>query len=301
MILQPGVRFVVAPYFHLQADWPLRLLVGAGVEESDRGFIPLNCWRPPSAHELSLLTRVSNGPTSVEDLDTSVCLFQLPEHLCSAWWKLLDQTSEMRGNGRLPGFDTFVRQIVDYMVFKRLPVPEGASCDVIVGSSGQNFGTWELHAGHTAGLRCDMAAAAPWPGDDGFQGRRLWAGINLGDEETSIVIINLFCRQLQAELHRQLPEQPSPATVGELVRQFLRACSDYPTVRLILKPGEGYRIPRGGLILDSYPKDKKEPDVMLTISARTPQPDQHQGLPSRQARSDFDHQSLRSGADDDGD
>jgi hypothetical protein len=35
---------------------------------------------------------------------------------------------------------------------------------------------------------------------------------------------------------------------------------------MILKPGEGYRLPRGGLILSGYVRDKQEPDLLLLIS-----------------------------------
>ena len=37
-------------------------------------------------------------------------------------------------------------------------------------------------------------------------------------------------------------------------------------MRLILGPGEGYRLPRGGLILGGYLGDKQEPDLLLLIS-----------------------------------
>jgi hypothetical protein len=97
-------------------------------------------------------------------------------------------------------------------------------------------------------------------------GPRLWGRINLGDEETSLVLINLPCRQLDVELRRLSPYQPASATVGELAGQFLRSCADYPPVRLILGPGEGCRLPPDGLILGSYLGGKQEPDVMLFIS-----------------------------------
>jgi hypothetical protein len=96
---------------------------------------------------------------------------------------------------------------------------------------------------------------ADWP-------RRLLVGSGVAEA----VLINLPCRDVDAELHRRFPDRPSPATVGELVGQFLRSCSDYPPVRLILGSGEDCRLPRGGLILDGYPADKQEPDVLLLIS-----------------------------------
>jgi len=67
----------------------------------------------------------------------------------------------------------------------------------------------------------------------------------------------------QAEL---LCAAMSPATVGELAGRFLSCCSDYPPVRLILEPGEGYRLPHAGLILGGHAGDKQEPDVLLLIS-----------------------------------
>lgn len=249
MTLQPGCRFVVAPHFHLPADWPRRLLVGSGVDEADGCFFPQQSWRPPTPDELSLLVRASDGPTPPEELEACVCLFQLPGHLRSEWWKLLEQAAEVLGDCRLPGFETFVSQVGEFLAFKGLPFPEGARCDVVVSNPGQRFVHW-----------------GPWPWAEEHRWPRLWGGINLGDEETSVVLINLPCQQLDAELRRRFPDQPSPATVGELARWFLRSCSDYPPVRLILGPGQGCRLPQGGLILDGYLESKSEPDVLLLIS-----------------------------------
>src|SRR5262249_61712496 len=78
MTLEPGCRFVVAPHFHLRAEWPGRLLVGAGVEEAGGCFFPRKPGRPPTADELPLLVQASDGPTAGEDLEACVCLFQLP-------------------------------------------------------------------------------------------------------------------------------------------------------------------------------------------------------------------------------
>ena len=103
MNLQPGCRFIIAPHFHLGADWSRRLLVGAGVEEVNGCFFPLHSWRPPTSNELAVLLRTSEGPTPPEELETSVCLFQLPGHLGSEWWRLLEQAAGDLGRGELPG------------------------------------------------------------------------------------------------------------------------------------------------------------------------------------------------------
>ncbi|HKB40572.1 MAG TPA: hypothetical protein VKD72_29370 [Gemmataceae bacterium] len=255
MILQPGCRFAVAPHFHLPAEWAQRLRVGTGVAETDGRFFPQPSWRPPTTDELSLLVRAADGPTTSEELEASVCLFQLPGHLRSEWWKLLEQSAGVLGEGPLAGFESFAGRVGEFLAFKGLPIPAGASYDVVVSKPGQWSVPWRPEASCPVGLFCNPATGA----------LRLWGGINLGDEETSVVLINLPWRQLEEELRRRFPDQSSPA-VGELVGQFLRSCSDYPPVRLILGPGEGYRLPQGGLILDGYGGDKQEPDVLLLIS-----------------------------------
>jgi hypothetical protein len=265
MPLQPGCRFVVAPHFHLPADWPRRLRVGAGVEEAGGRFFPRPSWRPPTPDELPFLVRASDGPTPPEEPEDCVCLFQLPGHLRSEWWQLLEQAAEVFGDGRLPGFETFASRVGEFLAFKSLPVPEGARCEVVVSNPVRPFVAGS-EANRPGGLRCNLAPWAPWPCSEEHRWPRLWGGINLGDEETSVVLINRPCRQLDAELHRRSPDQPAPAAVGELAVRFLRSCPDYPPVRLTLGPGEGYRLPRGGLILDGYLGDKQEPDVLLWIS-----------------------------------
>jgi hypothetical protein len=106
---------------------------------------------------------------------------------------------------------------------------------------------------------------APWPWAEEHNWPRLSGGINLGDEEISVVLINRRYQQLAAELSCWFSDQPEPATVGELAGRFLRSCSDYPLVRLIRGAGKGCRLPQGGLILGGYLGDKQEPDVLLLI------------------------------------
>jgi hypothetical protein len=267
MNLLPGCRFVVAPHFHLQADWSRRLLIGAGIEEVDGGFNPRPSWRAPTDGELSLLVRAPDEQPSSEDLQASVCLFQLPGHLRSEWWKVLEQAAGVLGASPLPGFDAFVGQVVAFLAFKELPVPERACCTVVVSTPGQRSVNWSPEPPSPGGLRRGLMPSAPWFAAEEQRWPRLWAGINLGDEETSVVLINVPLQQLDAELRRQFPDRPaSPAAGSELAGEFLRSCLDYPTVRLILGPGEGCRLPRGGLILDGQATDKQEPDVLLLIT-----------------------------------
>ena len=202
-----------------------------------RSRAALHWWRQPTADELSLLVWISEEPPPPEELNACICLFQLPEHLRSRWWNLLVAVAGTLEDGPLPGFETFVNQVVEFLAFKNLPVPKGARCDLVVSNP-------ERHL-------------AKGGGD--YFGRRLWGKINLGDEPTSVVLINLTRQQMEAALRRRFPDRPSALEIGGLF-------SDYPPVRLILEPGDGCRLPSCDMVLDDYLEGKRETDVTLSIS-----------------------------------
>src|SRR5262249_33072609 len=198
MVLQSDCRFAVAPHFHLGADWPQRLLVGAGLEEVDDCFFPAHSWRAPTTDELPLLLRASDGPARSEELEACVSLFQLPGHLRSEWWQLLAQAAAVLGDEPLPGFDAFMDRVGEFLAFKRLPLPAYARCEVVVSDPGRRSAS-------AGALRCNLAPWAPWPFAEEDAWPRLWGGINLGDEDTSVVLVNLSCQELEAELRRRFP------------------------------------------------------------------------------------------------
>jgi hypothetical protein len=278
MNLLPGWRLAVAPRFQLDADWPARLAVGTGVEERDGAHFPRGPWRPPTPAELALLLAHPPapppgvlpllggegvpGPEGGCDPDGAVCLFRIPEHLRAAWWDLLDAAA---GEGvRIEGFDRFVGRVAEFLAFKRLPAPAAARAEAVVTAAGGRSIRRDETTGRPAGLGPTIPPWTPWPG--GVPESRLWGAVNLGDEDTALVLLNLPPATLATELVRRSPDEPPPEAVGNLVARFLRAFPDYPPVRLRLGPGEGCRLPAGGLILDGDPTGKQEPDVMLLIS-----------------------------------
>jgi hypothetical protein len=220
------------------------------VEEVEGCFYPLPPWLSPTPDQWSLLLPSTAASPTQEEAEASICLFQLPVHLRAQWWKVLECSTASLGSGALPGMGTFVGQVVDFLNFKNMLVPEGASCKVVLTKPGQRSIARMPEPRGLAGLQC-------CPG--------LRGGINLGDEETAVVVINLPCQQLAAHLQRRCPDQACPETVDELARCFLRSFPDCSPVRLQLKPGEGFRLPRGGLIMDGYVLHKLEPDVLLLV------------------------------------
>lgn len=271
MTLLPGCRLVVAPRFHLAADWPARLSVGSGVDDVGGKFFPRGPWRAPTPGELAALVHSPDVPgvlPMVGDAvdpggvpDDAVWLFQIPEHLRLAWWELLDAAAET--GGPLDGFDAYAAKVGDFLAFKRLSGVAAVRMEAIVTAVGERSIRRDPDTGKPSGLG---PTVAPWAGlPPGSGVPRLRTVVNLGDEPSAIVFINLSLPGLAEELVRRT-SGVVPATVGDLVCGFLRTCPDYPPVRVRLAAGEGCRLPPGGLILDGDPTGKEEPDVLLLIS-----------------------------------
>jgi hypothetical protein len=263
----PRCRLAVAPRFHLAPDWAARLAVGAGVREAGGRFFPRGPWRPPTADELPLL--VSCPGRDPEGDAEAGCLFQLPAHLRGAWWDLLDG-SVGAGEAALPGFEDFARQVTEFLRFKHMGVPSRLQMEAVATAAGRCSMRSDPETGAPAGLGPSLAPWAACARTEGGTLPRLWAVVNLGDEDARLVLIAVPIQGLAADLALRHPGQALPATVGELVRWFLRELPDCPPVRLRLCPGEGLRLPSGGLILDGDATEKQEPDVLLVISEQPP-------------------------------
>ena len=131
MSIQP-LRFAVAPRFHVRADWPQRL---------DAKGAPL--------------------PVASDPAPGDALLFNLPAHIRALWWSAAESMQEARGGEAYQGF---VAQVVEFLQFKQMPLPESCAFDVRVSKPG---------------LRSTRLDAAP--GD-----RRTVARINLGDAATHL-------------------------------------------------------------------------------------------------------------------
>jgi hypothetical protein len=251
--LRPGCRLVVAPSFHLPVDWPRRVLLGPGVEREGDGHVARPGWRPPDAAELALLLPGPATPIERRRLRDHLCLFRLPRHLLSAWWRVAEGADE---GGRLPGLDAFVADVAEFLAFKGLPVPEGAVFDLLVSAPGLR----SVRRDGRPGLAFNVAAATPLPL---AEEAGLWGAINLGDEAAALLFVNLTAPDLLAALEDG--GAGPPGTLGELAERFLTLRPDYPVVRLAVEPGEGVRFPAGGLLVDFCTLGRREPDVLLLV------------------------------------
>jgi hypothetical protein len=276
MKLLPGCRLAVAPRIHLDPDWVTRIAIAAGVESVDGGHFPRGAWRPSTPDELALLTAPPSAPGVLPVLGQepppadpppdAVWLFRLPEHLLGAWWELLDAAAGAGGSiQELDDFADFAAKVSEFLTFKGLGAPPPVRMEAVVSAAGARSIRRDPVTGKPSGLGPTVAPWATWASEEAAP--RLDAVVNLGDEPTGVVLVNLRPAEMAAELARLEPGTPVPEAVGPLVERFFRACPDYSPVRVCLGAGEGCRLPAAGLALDGDPSGKSEPDVLLLISA----------------------------------
>jgi hypothetical protein len=159
------------------------------------------------------------------------------------------------------GFQSFLRGIVDFCRFKGVPLPSTCAFDVLVTAPGRASTRVDAAAGCLAGLAFDLPPTCSTPLAEGMTPRPLGA-VNLGDEAVSLVFLN----QVAARLVDRIRTTPgAPSTLGDLARRFLTSFPAYPLVRVLLRPGDGYWLPAGGVITDGYTMDMQEPSVLLLI------------------------------------
>jgi hypothetical protein len=266
MNLTPGHPLVVAPFFHQVIDWSSRLLVSSGVEEEQGRFVPRPPWRAPTAAELAAVS-ADNAAAHHQDFEHCLCLFALPLHLQAAWWALVER-AQATGTARLEGFDAFVREVAGFLAFKGLAVPDGARFDLVASQPGQRSIRYSAGGTRSEGLAFDLSPRTAWPLDQQRRQARLWGGINLGDEAVWVVLVNLAVGQIHDQLAGHCAGLPPAATLGELAERFLTYLPDYPPVRLRLEPGEGYRLPAGGILIDACTLDLDGPAALLLIGDR---------------------------------
>jgi hypothetical protein len=130
---------------------------------------------------------------------------------------------------------------MEYLLFKMLPLPQDSAIELVLTAPGQ---------------------PSVQPNARGFlsepEGPALLGGINLSDEEASVIFLNLS-DETRSETAWNEKEK----------RSFLLEHSDYPLTRLKLKPREGYWLPKCSIIMDRDTSGRTEIDVHLAIKQLT--------------------------------
>ena len=144
--------------------------------------------------------------------------------------------------------------MIEFLRFKEVALPSPCRVDVKVSRPGEPSTRWDAASGSPGGLAFDGE------GKGAFD--RLAGIINLGDEATHLVLLNLGPPAMAEMAGRSGPSAPGP----ELLRRFFATAATYPLLRVRLEAGDGLWLPVG-IVYDGCTLDQREVDVALTIWA----------------------------------
>lgn len=251
-----GYRLTVAPRFAVTPSWSERLAQNDGVtiDAGSEGACPRDTWVAlDDATVASLVDPDAARETSLPP--THLGLMQLPERLRRAWWTC----AERGGSAAEANFAPVFSEMTEFLRFKGLPLPERVHLEVAVSAPGlrsTRIGADGVPAGLGFG---DRPATADTPA-------RMPRGlVNLGDEETFVVLVAQPPQALVARLVAAGETSVEALVPQALVARFLSACPDEPLLRVRLAPGEGLWLAPFGVIHDGWTQGKNDLDVVLHI------------------------------------
>lgn len=272
MQLIAGLRIAIAHRFQVPGPWPGRLWVNTGVDAVAGGFFPRPDWRRALDGEVAILTRGDAGlvdagsaVSSGEGVEAEeMLLFALPDRLRLSWWEQAEDGPTSAGAASA-GFVEFARKVDEFLRFKGLPLPPSCLYEVVATAPGQDSTRLDAARGGLAGLAGppDLPAQG-----DSLPGSAV-GGINLGDEDTWLVFLNVPAAAIDDLIRaRAAGDRPGGRGAPQAsAREFLAAFPTYPLVRLLLHPGEGYLLPAACVASDGNTRGKRDLDVVLRISA----------------------------------
>jgi hypothetical protein len=218
----------------------------------DGVHIPRNDWQALASEELSLLVADASGPEALLPA-TQLGLLQIPERIRTAWWR------EAEKSVRRQNFEPVFSALMQFLRFKRLPLPERVHLEVAVNAPNL-ASTRAAPSGMRHGLAYrDLPAAGSRPA------RQAIGLLNLGDEATFVVLLELPPSALVARLLAAGESQARALFPDRLVSRYLERFPRQPLLRVLLEPGEGLWLPPGGVVHDGWTCGKRDLDVVLSL------------------------------------
>jgi hypothetical protein len=257
-LVAPAYRFAVAPRFALASPWSGRFERSSGIvlEDGATRALPRDDWKPlDRGASGALLDEVGAGDAVLPP--THLGLLQLPERLRRAWWSQAARSGGVATSGA--GFEKLFSELVDFLRFKRLPLPASVRLEVAVSAPGlrsTRVGSDGALEGLGFGGRGSGAAA----------GESFPLGlVNLGDEPSFVVLLELPPATLALRLEAGGEAGARALSPRALVAQYFRAFPDQACLRLRLAPGEGLWLSPFGVVHDGWTVGRQDVDVTLRI------------------------------------
>jgi hypothetical protein len=245
-------RLTVAPRFQLRRTFVGRIDRNGGVERDGDCLYPRDDWQSLKPEELSALVVEGSGPGALLP-STQLGLLEIPERLRGAWWK------EAEKNAGSEGFDGVFSALIEFLRFKRLPLPERVHLEVAV-----NAPNLKSTRGASSGAAQGLAyrdRPASWNG----QARQALGLVNLGDEATFIVLLDLPPSTLVARLEAAGDAEASALSANRLVKRYFEIFPREALLRVRLDPREGLWLSPQGVVHDGWTHGKRDLDVVLSV------------------------------------
>jgi hypothetical protein len=246
---EPRLQWVLAPRFALKQGLEGRLECNGGSEWNGNAFFAKGDWRPLEASELALVEGKAPGRDEVPS-PMDLALLEIPEQLRSEWWAEAERGAEEAPAAA--AFQGVLGKVVDFLRFKRVPLPERLNLSVAVNAPGLPSTRME-RPGVSRGLGVEV------PGGDAAPSQAL-ACINLGDEASFVVVLELPLPALARSLGG-----PAKASAGTLVSRYLGAFPGQRLLKVRLAPCEGLWLSPLGVVHDGWTVGKQDLDVMLHV------------------------------------
>ena len=229
---------------------------------STDAYLPNNDWRSLTDDEVKLLSdRCDESVTK----DERITIFTIPQQIIKYYsflkkgaekyneekiiQNLFSHPDTQRGKLKLLYLCQKAGLNEDYHLIENCTIPTGLA----VTSKG-------VH-GKYVGLHIDS-----WDGGsisdriNGTSKNRNRLCINVGSEDRYFLFINIDISQIKREFDFSFNDNPN-----KFVVDFLSNFSNYPVMKVRIKPGEAYIAPTESIIHDSTTLDKKFIDLPLTI------------------------------------
>jgi hypothetical protein len=242
----------VAPRFQLRRSFVGRIDRNGGVERDGDCLYPCDDWQSLKPEELSALVVEMSDPGALLPA-TQLGLLEIPERIRGAWWREAEKSVGSEG------FEGVFAALVEFLRFKRLPLPERLHLEVAVNAPNLKS-TRGAPSGAPEGL-----AYRDRPAARNGRARQVLGLLNLGDEAAFIVLLDLPPSTLVARLKAAGDSGANALSHDLLVKRYFEIFPREPLLRVRLDPGEGLWLPPQGVVHDGWTHGKRDLDVLLSV------------------------------------
>jgi hypothetical protein len=245
MQLESGIKVSVLPHFRPTLLTRAELSLNSGFERRQTCFRARQDWRAPSEEELRILTAPEGSAPGIQS--DRIELLEIPGHLYKQWLPIARKLAR-ETDSPSQEYERFVTALASFFRFKKVRV-ENCSFTIMAAVPTQRSAFTRL--GSPGGLKIGTVEESPL------------LAVNLGDEPTALVILNLPIRRMRELVaSRGVPEGPP----SRITQQFLELFSEYPLVRLVLPTRHGVHFFPDAVVHDGNTEKKSELDILLRIT-----------------------------------